>query len=340
MNTSNQIRESQIKTMDKNVVLELKDLGVEFDTESGRVRAVDQVGFKLKKGRVLGIAGESGCGKSVTALSLMRLLPQPVSKIINGTAIFNGQDIFSLPVSKMHRIRGRKISMIFQEPMTALNPVHGIGRQMTEVYRLHFPQMTTAQMKGAAITMLDKVGIPDPKRVMKQYPHQLSGGMRQRVMIAISLACEPDILIADEPTTALDVTVQAQILSLIKDLQKKSDMSVILITHDLGVIAQNCHDVVVMYAGRVAERADVHSLFKRPGHPYTQGLLKSIPSLSKIPKTVLPTIRGNVPSLVDMPSGCRFAGRCPKVGDICKSQIPPEREIGPSHHASCHFADV
>lgn len=324
--------------MENPPIFTLNDLAVEFNTDQGRIRAVDQVGFSLERGSILGIAGESGCGKSVTALSIMRLLPKPISAIVSGQALFENMDIFGLPITQMHHIRGRRISMIFQEPMTALNPVHSIGRQMTEVYRLHFQQMTKAQMKHAAVNMLDSVGIPDPKRILKQYPHQLSGGMRQRVMIAMALACEPDILIADEPTTALDVTVQAQILSLIKNLQMKYQMSVILITHDLGVIAQNCDRVVIMYAGRVAERAMVNTLFKSPKHPYTKGLLKSIPSLSKQPKTMLPTIEGSVPSLAQMPEGCRFADRCPKVQDICRSQTPEERDVGTFHRAACYFA--
>ncbi len=319
-------------------VLEVNDLAVEFDTETGRIRAVDQVDFRLSRGRILGIAGESGCGKSVTALSIMRLLPKPVSSIVTGRALFNGNDIFDLPTAKMHEIRGRKISMIFQEPMTALNPVHTVGRQLVEIYQLHFADMTRAEKTAAALKMIREVGIPDPETVMKKYPHQLSGGMRQRVMIAMALACEPQILIADEPTTALDVTVQDQILELIRALQSKTGMSVILITHDLGVIAENCDDVVVMYAGRIAEKADVRTLFKYPAHPYTQGLLTSIPSLAKTPKTKLPTIRGTVPSLADLPHGCRFSDRCPMMKEICTVEAPMEREIGPDHFAACHFA--
>jgi peptide/nickel transport system ATP-binding protein len=322
------------------MILDVKDLVIEFSTDLGVVRAVDQVDFQLKKGRILGIAGESGCGKSVTALSIMRLLPKPVSQIVQGQILFDGQDILKLPINLMHHIRGKKISMIFQEPMTALNPVHGIGKQMMEVYRLHFPKMTVHEMEDAAIKMLEKVGISDPKKVMKKFPHQLSGGMRQRVMISMSLSCEPDILIADEPTTALDVTIQAQILDLIKNLQKKAGMSVILITHDLGVIAENCDDVVVMYAGRIAEKAEVRTLFENPCHPYTKGLLTSIPSLAKESKTILPTIKGNVPSLLNMPEGCRFAGRCPWVEDICRKIVPKERKIGRNHTAACHFADT
>lgn len=320
------------------IVLNVRDLKIDFHTELGVVSAVDQMDFQLKKGRILGLAGESGCGKSVTALSIMRLLPKPVSRIVQGQAIFNGQDIFKLPIKELHHIRGRKISMIFQEPMTALNPVHDIGKQMTEIYKLHFPEMSFREMTGAAVTMLEKVGLSDPEKGMKKYPHQLSGGMRQRVMIAMSLACEPDILIADEPTTALDVTVQAQILTLIKSLQRKSGMSVILITHDLGVIAENCDDVVVMYAGRIAEKADVATLFKHPAHPYTKGLLTSIPSLAREPKTILPTIRGDVPSLQEMPHGCRFASRCPQTEDICRNRVPQERIMGRDHTAACHLA--
>jgi len=324
--------------VESHPILEVQDLCVEFDTEAGVVRAVDQVGFMLEKGRILGIAGESGCGKSVTALSLMRLLPKPISKIVQGQAFFNSKNIFDLPVDQMHHIRGRKISMIFQEPMTALNPVHSIGKQMVEIYELHFPAMSRDQMKSKAVGMLEKVGIPDPDKVIKKYPHQLSGGMRQRVMIAMALSCEPEILIADEPTTALDVTVQAQILDLIRSLQATSDMSVILITHDLGVIAENCDDVVIMYAGRIAEKAETSILFKHPSHPYTQGLLTSIPSLSKQPKVKLPTISGRVPSLLDMPDGCRFADRCPSAQTICRKDAPMEFEIGKRHTAACYFA--
>ena len=326
--------------MENQIVLDVSDLTIEFHTEQGVVRAVEQIDFQLKKGKILGIAGESGCGKSVTALSIMRLLPKPASKIVQGKAIFNGQNIYTLPVNELHHIRGKKISMIFQEPMTALNPVHGIGKQMIEIYKLHFSHLPLTQMTHAAIDMLEKVGIPDPEKVIKKYPHQLSGGMRQRVMIAMALSCEPDVLIADEPTTALDVTVQAQILDLIKSLQRKSKMSVILITHDLGVIAENCDDVVVMYAGRVAEKADVATLFNHPKHPYTKGLLTSIPSLAKTPKTILPTIRGNVPSLLHMPEGCRFSDRCPLVEDICRKTVPREREITRNHTAACHLLEV
>ena len=320
-----------------DIILELKDLVVEFHTDSGFVRAVDNVSFQLKKGKILGIAGESGCGKSVTALSIMRLLPKPIAKIVQGKALFNNQDIFNMPIRDMQHIRGRKISMIFQEPMAALNPVHNIGKQIIEIYKLHFPELSLKDMKQSSIIMLDKVGISDPDKIINRYPHQLSGGMRQRVIIAMSLSCEPDILIADEPTTALDVTIQAQILDLIKSLQKKSNMSVILITHDLGVIAENCDDVVVMYAGRIAEKAGIRDLFKNPYHPYTKGLLSSIPQLAQKSKTILPTINGQVPSLLNMPDGCRFADRCPLMEDICIKKSPEEQRVGKNHTINCHF---
>jgi len=319
------------------ILLDIKDLVVEFTTEQGRVRAVDHVSLELEKGRILGIAGESGCGKSVTALSVMRLLPKPVSNIAGGRILYRGQDLLTLPVQQMRRIRGKKIAMIFQEPMTALNPVHTAGRQMKEVFALHFPEMTADQRHARAMEMLEHVGIPDPGRVLQKYPHQLSGGIRQRVMIAMALSCEPDILIADEPTTALDVTIQAQILDLIKALQKTSGMSIALITHDLGVIAENCDQVAVMYAGKIVETADVRSLFKNPLHPYTRGLLVSIPSLSKHSKTRLPTIDGSVPDLAKMPEGCRFADRCPDVVDLCRNQSPVLKSAGKGRKAACHL---
>ena len=321
----------------RSPLLKVEDLAVEFETEQGRVRAVDKVGFDLEAGSVLGLAGESGCGKSVTALGIMRLLPKPVSKICGGRILFKSRDLLSLPVEKMHRIRGKKISMIFQEPMTALNPVQSVGRQLVEVYRLHFPEMGMERMRSAAQDILEKVGIADPDKIMDKYPHQLSGGMRQRVMIAMALACKPDILIADEPTTALDVTVQAQILDLIRQFQKDLAMSVLLITHDLGVIAENCDRVVVMYAGRIAEIADVKTLFKNPLHPYTRGLLDSIPSLAKKAKTILPTIEGSVPSLLAFPSGCRFVTRCPRAMDICREKIPEMTWIQGDHGTACHL---
>ena len=310
---------------------------VAFDTELGPIHAVDDISFSMDQGSILGIAGESGCGKSVTALSILRLLPKPVSRIVSGKIWFKDTNVLELSIEQLQKIRGKKISMIFQEPMTALNPVHAVGRQLVEIYQLHFPEMTPSDMKKDSVQMLERVGIPDPVQVMKKYPHQLSGGMRQRVMIAMALACEPDILIADEPTTALDVTVQAQILDLIKALQIQTGMSVILITHDLGVIAENCDQVVVMYAGRIAETSPVLDLFENPLHPYTKGLLTSIPSRAKEAKTILPTIKGSVPSLLNMPKGCRFADRCPLVEEICLQVSPQERSTGTHRTAACHL---
>ena len=325
--------------MSENIILDVDRLCVEFDTEAGRVRAVDGVGFQLKKGKTLGIAGESGCGKTITALSMIRLLPKPVSRIVQGRVIFQGRDLLALSKQEMQQIRGRKIAMIFQEPMTALNPVHSIAKQVMEIHQIHFPGLSRDDMADASVNLLKKAGISDPGIVMKKYPHQLSGGMRQRVMIAMALACRPEILIADEPTTALDVTIQAEILDLIRKLKQESGMSVILITHDLGVIAENCDDVVVMYAGKIVESACVLDLFQYPRHPYTKGLLASIPSRAQRPKTMLPTISGHVPSLMNMPEGCRFQSRCPLAADICRRRDPEERVMGQNHSVSCHMAD-
>lgn len=319
-------------------LLTVNGLCVEFDTEEGLVRAIDEVGFVLKQGRTLGIAGESGCGKTITALSVIRLLPKPMARIVQGRVLLHGQDLLSLPKEEMYRIRGRKIAMIFQEPMTALNPVHSIGKQMMEIHELHSSGMTRDRMKDTALRMLEKLDISDPEDVMKKYPHQLSGGMRQRVMIAMALCLEPEILIADEPTTALDVTVQAQILDMIARLKKESGMSVILITHDLGVIAENCDDVAIMYAGKIVEQAAVHDLFTSPAHPYTKGLLGSIPSRAKQPKTLLPTIPGNVPPLANMPQGCRFHDRCPIAAGLCRDLPPMEEKINETHMVCCHMA--
>lgn len=334
-----QVPQLNQKTVEKSkeIILRMENLVVAFDTDQGPIHAVDDISFSMDRGSILGIAGESGCGKSVTALSILRLLPKPISRVVSGKIWFKDNNILTLPIEQLQMIRGKKISMIFQEPMTALNPVHAVGRQLVEIYQLHFPEMTLTDMKNDSVQMLERVGIPDPVQVMKKYPHQLSGGMRQRVMIAMALACEPDILIADEPTTALDVTVQAQILDLIKALQVQTGMSVILITHDLGVIAENCDQVVVMYAGRIAETANVIDLFENPLHPYTKGLLTSIPSSAKEAKTILPTIKGSVPSLLDMPRGCRFADRCPQAEEICRLHSPLERSVGPRRTASCHF---
>jgi oligopeptide/dipeptide ABC transporter ATP-binding protein len=296
---------------DNGIILDIKNLVAAFRTESGLLRAVDGVSFSLRRNSTLGIVGESGCGKSVTALSIMRLLPKPAGQYLEGEILYEGTDILKLPSDRLHKIRGNRISMIFQEPMTALNPVQTIGRQLAEVYELHHPEIGKPGILRASIEILNKVGIPAPETVIKAYSHQISGGMRQRVMIAMALITKPDILIADEPTTALDVTIQAQILSLIEGLQRETGMSVIFITHALGVIAEICDDVVVMYAGKVAEKATVFELFKNPQHPYTQGLLASIPRLETERKSRLSIIKGMVPALDEMPRGCRFQNRCP-----------------------------
>ena len=310
-------------------------LATEFITEQGPARAVAAVSFDLIAGETLGIVGESGCGKSVTALSIMRLLPKPAGRIAGGRIVFDGEDLTRLPADAMHRIRGKRIAMIFQEPMTALNPVYRIGHQLGETLALHFPDMDKAAIYQASVENLAKVGIPAPQRRMKEYPHQLSGGMRQRVMIAIALSCQPDILIADEPTTALDVTIQAQILRLMKDLQQETGMAILFITHDLGVIAELCDRVLVMYGGRVVEEAAVETLFSRPRHPYTKGLLEAIPRLDKPVREMLETIPGMVPSLQDYPPGCRFQNRCAYVTGQCRRQTPQLTNLAGKHRVRC-----
>lgn len=315
-------------------LLEITNLVTEFETDEGQVRAVDQVSFCAEEGETLGIVGESGCGKSVTALSIMRLLPQPMGQIISGSVVFQGKDLTQLPLAEMEKIRGNQIGMVFQEPMTALNPVHTIGKQIAEVLLLH-NDFNTATAIAQSIDILDRVGIPSPDIRMGEYPHQLSGGMRQRIVIAMALACKPALLIADEPTTALDVTIQAQILELIKDLQAEMGMSVILITHDLGVIAETCEQVVVMYAGKVAEKGTVFDVFDKPSHPYTRGLLASIPTLETKPKSKLSVIDGMVPGLLDLPPGCRFENRCPYSKDFCRQSVPPIEIVENHHEVSC-----
>ena len=315
-------------------ILSINNLVTEFDTDEGRVRAVDNVSFTAQSGQTLGIVGESGCGKSVTALSIMRLLPQPMGQIVSGSIELDGTDLTELPIPQMEKIRGAKIGMVFQEPMTALNPVHAIGRQLTEALLIHKDITPNAAIREA-VGMLDRVGIPSPDVRMTEYPHQLSGGMRQRVVIAMALACKPDLLIADEPTTALDVTIQAQILELIKELQAEMGMSVILITHDLGVIAETCDEVVVMYAGKVAEKGSVFDIFDRAAHPYTKGLLKSIPTLNTEPKSTLSVIDGMVPGLLDLPEGCRFENRCKFSNETCVGKAPGLEEVKDQHYVSC-----
>ncbi|HIG60552.1 MAG TPA: ABC transporter ATP-binding protein [Gammaproteobacteria bacterium] len=315
-------------------LLEIHDLVTEFDTDEGVVRAVDQVSFEVKPGATLGLVGESGCGKSVTALSVMQLLPNPAGRIVSGNIFFQGLDLTHLSIAEMENLRGNEIGMVFQEPMTALNPVQTIGRQLTEVLHLHTDQSDASALQ-AAVEILEKVGIPSPEIRLSEYPHQLSGGMRQRVLIAIALICSPSLLIADEPTTALDVTIQAQILDLIENLQKQLGMAVLMITHDLGVIAETCQDVVVMYAGKVVEKGSVFDIFDHPKHPYTQGLLRSIPRLDSPAKSKLEVIDGMVPGLLDLPSGCRFQNRCPLKTAQCEYTSPAMELVNSNHQVSC-----
>ncbi len=316
-------------------LLRVENLVTAFDTENGQIKAVDGVSFSVQPGKTLGIVGESGCGKTVTALSIINLLPKPTADILAGEIWFEGEDLASAPIERLHHVRGERIGMIFQEPMTALNPVHRIGRQIMESLKLH-RSITDADALRATIEMLEKVGIPSPEIRVSEYPHQLSGGMRQRVMIAMALICQPSLVIADEPTTALDVTIQAQILELLQDMQNQLNTSIIMITHDLGVIAETCDDVLVMYAGRVAEQGSVDDVFNHPKHPYTHGLLNSIPRLNTPRKTKLPTIEGMVPSLTDMPAGCRFNNRCPYADDLCAQSYPTIDDQPGDHKAACH----
>ena len=319
-------------------ILTVKNLVTTFQTDQGSVRALDGVDFTLEKGRTLGLVGESGCGKSVTSLSIMRLLPKPSGNSPEGEIIYddgsNRFDILKEPAENLLKIRGRKIAMIFQDPLTSLNPVYTVGYQLMETLQVHFSEMSNSAMFKRAIELLTDVGIPAPDQRIHEYPHQLSGGMRQRVMIAIALACEPNILIADEPTTALDVTIQAQILELMRTLQKKNNMAILFITHDLGVVAEMCDDVCVMYAGKVAEHAPVEEIFNHPQHPYTQGLLSSIPTLDTKQKSKLFEIEGMVPDLFSMPEGCRFQNRCPYAAEKC-SQPQSSVQVKNGHEVSC-----
>lgn len=313
-------------------LLSVKNLRTSFFTPAGEVKAVDDISFKLDKGKVLGIVGESGSGKSVTAYSIMRILSEP-GKIIGGSILFNDKDLVTLSENEMRDVRGNKISIIFQDPMTSLNPVYTIGNQLIEAILLHTDK-DKKQAQDRAVELLKLVGVNEPERRLKQYPHEFSGGMRQRVMIAMALACEPDILIADEPTTALDVTIQAQILELMQFLQKEIGMAIILITHDLGVVANMCDEVIVMYAGKIAERGTVKEIFYNPRHEYTKGLLKSIPKISNERKKLTP-IEGNPVDLLNMPKGCAFSPRCFQCMRICLEELPPELRINEKHLASC-----
>jgi len=310
-------------------VLTVKNLQTAFDTESGRLTAVDGVSFTVPAGKTVGIVGESGCGKSVTAMSIIQLLPQPAGVITGGEVIFKGKNLIGVDDDTLYNIRGNEIGVIFQEPMTALNPVHRIGKQLSESLILH-KGLSKKAAWAESIKLLDMVGIPSPEMRVSEYPHQLSGGMRQRVVIAIALACKPDLIIADEPTTALDVTVQAQILDLLKVLQKENGSSVILITHDLGVIAETCDEVVVMYAGRVVEQAPVNNIFQNPQHDYTKGLLASIPKLETPRKSVLNTIPNMVAGIADFVPGCRFCQRLEREGDSLLVR-PEFKEVSKDH---------
>ena len=321
----------------QELLLDIRGLRTQFFTDDGLARAVDGVSYSLEKGETVGVVGESGCGKSVTALSVLRLIPDPPGKIVDGEIIFEGTNLLQLSSADMRRIRGNDISMIFQEPMTSLNPVFTIGNQITEAVRLH-QGLNKRDALAKAVEALKLVGIPVPERRVHEYPHQLSGGMRQRAMIAMALSCNPKVLIADEPTTALDVTIEAQILDLMRTLQDELGTAIILITHDLGVIADIARKVVVMYAGKVVEQAPVEQIFASPNHPYTQGLLQSLPRVDKDAsgaKQRLQEIPGIVPSLLNLPTGCKFASRCPSVMPQCKEQEPPLEQVDPNHYSAC-----
>jgi len=314
-------------------VLEVSGLSTEFHTPDGVVYAVNGVGFTLGEGEFLGVVGESGSGKSVTMMSLLRLIPAPPGQIVSGTVMFEQQDLLELDLDELRRVRGGKIGFIFQDPMTSLNPVLTIGRQITESVRLH-TEATKKEADARATELLEMVGIPDAAQRLKSYPHELSGGMRQRVMIAIALACSPKVIIADEPTTALDVTVQAQIIEIVKDLSERLGTSVIWITHDLGVVAGLADRVVVMYGGQIVEEAMVNDLYARPEHPYTQGLLTSVPRLDQKGQE-LTSIKGQPPSLYEPLSSCPFEPRCPYAFDRCGREVPVLREVGPDHRVAC-----
>ena len=322
-----------------NAVLQVRNLRTEFATRRGIVPAVDGVSFEVFGGRVTGLVGESGCGKSVTALSILGLVPSPPGRVAGGEILFEGRDLVRRTSREMCAIRGKDISMIFQEPMTSLNPVKTVGSQVGEPLRVHLG-LSTREARRRAEEMLDLVGIPEPQLRYRSFPHQLSGGLRQRVMIAMALICGPKLLVADEPTTALDVTIQAQVLDLMMGLKNRLGTAIVLITHDLGVVAETCDDVYVMYAGHIVEQGDVYRLFERPGHPYTQGLLRCIPDASKPGRRgPLASIEGTVPPLTALPSGCRFAPRCPRAQELCHRQIPDLVAVGEGHWVRCWRAE-
>ena len=319
-------------------VLEVSDLSVHFRVAGGTLRAVDGVSFALEQGRTLGVVGESGCGKTVSALSVLRLLEEPPAEIKSGRIMFRGRDILQLEEDDLSELRGRDIAMIFQEPMTSLNPVKRVGRQVSESLVRHL-KLSATEARARALNLFELVGIPAPAASLDRYPHELSGGMRQRVMIAMAIACEPKVLVADEPTTALDVTIQAQILELVVGLQKKLDTAILLITHDLAVIAETAHRVAVMYAGRIVELAPVKTIFEAARHPYTLGLLRSIPLITRERPARLNEIPGMVPNLAALPKGCAFAGRCPRVVDACRAAAPVLASVGREHLVACWRAN-
>jgi peptide/nickel transport system ATP-binding protein len=321
--------------MSQAPLLQVQDLSVEFRTRRGTARVLDRVGFELRRGETLGVVGESGCGKSVTALALMRLIAQPPGRITGGRVLFDGRDLLQLSEADMQQVRGNRISMIFQEPMTSLNPAYTVGDQIAEAVRLHEGLTRRAALQRAQ-DMLDAVGIPDPARRVHEYPHQFSGGMRQRVMIAMALACQPDLLVADEPTTALDVTVQAQIFDLIADLRAKTGTAVMLITHDMGAVAEMTDRVAVMYAGHIVETGAVAQVLQQPLHPYTRGLIACAPGARTVqPGEMLDEIPGTVPSLVERGSGCLFAERCKDAMPRCRSELPPQVALGEGRRVMC-----
>ena len=318
-------------------ILEVDDLHMHFFTRDGVVKAVDGVSFKLERGKTLGVVGESGSGKSVTALSIMRLIQEPPGKVVSGDILFKGESILAMDPKEQIKLRGNRIAMIFQDPMTSMNPVYRIGKQIAEPLMLH-KGMSRKEAMSAAAALLARVGIPEAKDRVRDYPHEFSGGMRQRAMIAMALACNPDVLIADEPTTALDVTIQAQILELMQEIQKQTDSAIIMITHDLGVVADMADDVLVMYAGRAVEYGSAADVFYRPTHPYTWGLLGSLPRHDVDEKGLLCPIKGQPPSLIDLPAGCAFSARCPYAKEVCLTEAPGLVDVGGGHLSRCLFS--
>ena len=323
---------------ERKTVLQVKDLQTTFFTDSGEIPAVDHIDFRLNEGEILGIVGESGCGKSVTSLSIMGLVPKPPGKVVGGKILFEDKDLLTMNEKQMRRIRGNDIAMIFQEPMTSLNPLFSIGNQMTEAVRIHEKGWSKKKAEGKAVEMLKLVGLPRAEEMMRDYPHQLSGGMRQRVMIAMALVCDPKVLIADEPTTALDVTIQAQILKLMRELNTRLNTAVLLITHDLGVVAETCERVIVMYAGQIIEEASVKMIFEDPQHPYTKGLIQSVPDM-RYKKERLYSIPGSVPKPGSIRQGCRFAARCEFAFDRCLTENPELYETSDVHQTRCFLYD-